>query len=454
MSLTLGSRGAGKSFLSAIDTHLRSRFYPRHGTRVLGGSKAQSEQIYRALQEAVIGGQGCLGSDRDSILRLTKTLASYRNGSEVGILAASSTSVRGPHVPSLKLDEVDEIDPELRDAALGQSMERRGRPAHVIMTSTWHRVGGPMAELLAQGKRGLFPVWRFCAFEVLERCPEERSGPQLERCPECPLQKWCHEDFAAGLADRPKAKISEGHYKIDALVQKVKGVSLRVFEADYLCRGPKADGLWFKEFTEATAVSERAEYHHAFPVHVAIDSGVFTGAVAFQIRPGPDGFPTVNVFVDYLAENAPARRNAQLIVAALGGRRGTRLKVTADPAGGARNAIGPTVLAEYHAEGLRAEPWPGGSVADSLATVEALLSPAAGSPRLLIHPRCTSTITALQHYRRAKRGGQWQDYPEDPQHPHEDLVDALRGGLRAEFPEGLNRPADSYRRIHHTRITH
>src|SRR5436305_385356 len=54
LALVLGSRGAGKSFLSALDTHLTSRWRTRHGTRILGGSRSQSEQVYRALREAVV----------------------------------------------------------------------------------------------------------------------------------------------------------------------------------------------------------------------------------------------------------------------------------------------------------------------------------------------------------------------------------------------------------------
>jgi len=33
-------------------------------------------------------------------------------------------------------------------------------------------------------------------------------------------------------------------------------------------------------------------------------------------------------------------------------------------------------------------------------------------------------------------GGDWQGEPADPQHPHEDLMEALRGGVRDRFPEG------------------
>ena len=126
LALVLGSRGPGKSFLSALDTHLTSRWNPGHGTRILGGSRAQSEQIYRALREIAAEGEGRQGADADAIARLLKGEAIYRNGSEVAILAASSTSVRGPHVPSLKLDEVDEIDPDLREAAMGMCMDRHG----------------------------------------------------------------------------------------------------------------------------------------------------------------------------------------------------------------------------------------------------------------------------------------------------------------------------------------
>ena len=126
LALWHGPRGSGKSFLSAIDTHLASRFNPHHGTRILGGSLSQSRQIYAALQDVVRDGRGCLGGDGTALESLLKTEARYRNGSTIEMLAASPTSVRGPHVPSLKLDEVDEIEPEVRDAAMGMVMEKHG----------------------------------------------------------------------------------------------------------------------------------------------------------------------------------------------------------------------------------------------------------------------------------------------------------------------------------------
>jgi len=84
------------------------------------------------------------------------------------------------------------------------------------------------------------------------------------------------------------------------------------------------------------------------------------------------------------------------------------------------------------------EPWPRSGVLESLAQVDSLLNPAQGPPRLFIHPECRKLIQAMKSYRRKRLRGEWEDKPEDPQHPHEDLIDALRGGLMAEMPKHLS----------------
>ena len=448
LALWHGPRGGGKSFLSAIDTHIASRFNPRHGTRILGGSLSQSEQIYQALQEAILDGVGPYGSDTDTLSHLIKNEAFYRNGSHVAILAASPTSVRGPHVASLKLDEIDEIEPEIREAAMGMAMEKHGHTATVLMTSTWHRVAGPMAELIERGKAGAFPVDTYCVFEVLEHCPDERSGPHLENCPQCPLVRWCHSDRETHPGGLPKAKRSNGYYTIDSLIQKVKAVSVRVFESDYLCLRPKAAGVWFTMFDEQLHVTESAGFDSRLPVHVAVDPGVHTGAVWFQVRSRHDGRGNkVNVFADYFAEGVSAESNAVAIRAQserVCGIGLSRARVSMDPAGSARTAIGPTVRGEYERAGCKGrdglESWPAGKKVDGLNLVEALLKSADDTINLTIHPRCRRLVLAMQSYLRAQRDHQWMDYAEDPQHPWEDLIDPLAGGLKLEFPESRTPP--------------
>ena len=449
IALILGSRGSGKSFLSALDTHLTSRWDPNHGTRVLGGSKAQSAQIYRALRDIATRHEGRKGGDFEAIARLSKDRATYVNGSEVEILAASPTSVRGPHVPSLKLDEIDEMDVDIRESAMGMCLGRkasgRGKKdrlsASVVMTSTCHRIQGPMSKLIDRAMDGFFPLFTMCVFEVLERCPEERSGrgpgPVYPGCPTCPIHRYCL-DVPEGV--EPKAKRSNGHYPIESLIQKLATTSTRVFEADYLCKLSSSEATWFPGFQPESHVADRAEYNPRYPVYLAVDTGVFTGAVFFQIvqaELGGTSIHLVNVFADYLSEGRSAESNARAIREVAASKCNGRIdRAYTDPAGNARNAVGPTVLSEYARAGLILEAWPLAKVVDSLALLESFVSPGTGIPQLVVHSRCVDLITSMQCYRRAKKGGQWSDRPEDPQHPYEDLVDALRGGLRACFPDG------------------
>lgn len=213
------------------------------------------------------------------------------------------------------------------------------------------------------------------------------------------------------------------------------------------------EAIWFSRFDESN-VSLDADYDPTLPVHLSIDSGVITGAVAFQVR-HRDGGHVVTVFADWLFEDNPAERVALALVGGIGSRLRSDFRVSTDPAGGSRNPVGPTVIAEYERAGLGGrrgiERWPVTSVADSLALLEGLVESADGQRRLLIHPSCKHLISAFHNYQRAKRGGQLMDYPEDPQHPQEDLIDALRGGLNLELPEGRISPRE-FRKVSATKL--
>lgn len=199
------------------------------------------------------------------------------------------------------------------------------------------------------------------------------------------------------------------------------------------------EAQWFDRFGEGH-VSVEAEYDPTLPVHLAVDSGVHTGAVWFQVHGGGED-SRVRVFASYYAFNRSAFDVGREIIAqtarVTGGRMIGRFdRGTTDPAGNAATGIGTSVLKEYARAGLILSPWPShpGSVIDGLALIESFVS--VDPPALLVHPRCTELVDAFANYRRAKRGGQFIDRPEDPQHPHEDLMDALRGGLMDKFPAG------------------
>ena len=199
------------------------------------------------------------------------------------------------------------------------------------------------------------------------------------------------------------------------------------------------DGVWFDRFDPAKHVNEAADYDHRFPVHLAIDCGVsrHTAAVWFQVR-GLDPLQRrVTVFGDWHAEGLYSEAAAKAIWAR--GQelphRGAEATTRLDPAAAARTGIGPAAYGEFERIfGPRSTAhWPKHRVADGLDQLEVLLD----KGLLLIHPRCTRLKAAFQNYLRKRTGrGDWLDEPEDPQHPHEDLMDALRGGVRDRFPEG------------------
>ena len=200
------------------------------------------------------------------------------------------------------------------------------------------------------------------------------------------------------------------------------------------------EGQWFATFDATAHVGEDAEYDRTLPVHLAVDTGVHTGAVWFQVR-GEGEDSRVTVFGDYYSYNVPAYENAKAIAEASRQRCENRVDVgRMDPSGNADNGTGLVIGGEFKRAGLRLQPWPKfpGCVASGLALVESFV--AVDPPRLRIHPRCRHLIDAFANYRRKKRGGQWIDEPEDPQHPHEELIDALRSGLLDKWPEGRVTP--------------
>jgi hypothetical protein len=460
-ALLLGPRGGGKSFLAGLDVHMDSRWNPRHSTRILAGSRAQAQQIYNVLHEAVRNAESPIGEpDGDTIQKLLREHALYHNGSDVRILAATPKSVRGPHVPSLKLDEVDEIPDETREDAMGALMEKRGQKQKLVLTSTWHRKGGPMEGLIAQARAadaerpGSFPFHAFCIWEALEHCPSSRSGPRTDRqadgsryadCPACPLREFCYADDDGEESYRPKAKRARGgHYTVDSLVGKTYTVSRRVFEADYLCTGPRADGLWFTDFDPAVHVKP-VEYDPKLPLSILVDCGVsyHTGAVFAQPSVDPrTGRPSLNVLGDYYAEGLHSEQNARAIMDAL--RDDLEIdpirvaRLILDPASGMNSGLGPSARSEYERVwgAGRVDCPPQRGVMDGLDFLEKLVMLADRTTTLAIHPRAEHTIRAFQGYRQAKRNGQWTGRPADPQHPAEDMLDSIRYGLWYVWPDG------------------
>lgn len=177
ISVWWASRGfGGKSFnlaaLSLTEALLKMK------VNLLGGSGEQSERVLnyiygeevddvmlaapRAPISLVVGGieQGLL-----------KRTTNFTHGGYLRALMASPRSVRGPHPERLRLDEIDEMDLTIFDAAMGQTMALRedelGIKAQTVASSTYHNSNGTMAEILKRAKKKGYPVYQWCYKENL-----------------------------------------------------------------------------------------------------------------------------------------------------------------------------------------------------------------------------------------------------------------------------------------------
>ena len=152
------SRGfGGKSFLLSLLATVEAVTL-KADVSLLGGSGAQSQNILEHM--------GKLWNYEDAPRYLlsgdVQREMRFNWGNLVRALMASQTSVRGPHNPRLRIDEVDECDIRIVDAALGQPMSREGVPAQTVLSSTHQNADGTMTELLRRAAEKDWPVFEWC----------------------------------------------------------------------------------------------------------------------------------------------------------------------------------------------------------------------------------------------------------------------------------------------------
>ena len=235
------NRGGGKTMLGAVATLLDLLFKPGIQVRILGGSFEQSSKMYRYLlgllhQPLLDGLTACQPTQRRIELV---------NSSVVEILPQSEKSVRGLHVHKLRCDEVELFKPQVWEAA--QMAVRSGRcgpievHGRIEAISTMHRPFGLMSRLVSRVTSTNQPnpsatahhgVLRWCALDVIERCPEHRD------CNPCPLWNDC----------QGRAKQAEGFVKIDDLIAQKARVSQETWNSEILCRRPRRSDSVYPRF--------------------------------------------------------------------------------------------------------------------------------------------------------------------------------------------------------------
>lgn len=154
------SRGfGGKSYLLSLLGAVEAATLHADVT-ILGGSGEQATRVH----EYMAGWFVRLGFEDT-----TKRETVLPSGGRVRALMASSKSVRGPHPQRLRIDEADEVDITLIDAAMGQPMSKPGVPKQTVFSSTHQYPDAAMTELLRRAEEN--------SWEVKEWCWKESSAP-------------------------------------------------------------------------------------------------------------------------------------------------------------------------------------------------------------------------------------------------------------------------------------
>lgn len=150
-SFTLSTLGLTKAYLKGADANL------------LGGSLAQSTNIHEHMRTM----QTYRNAPSYMIETESKTEIRLSNRARIRPLTASQKTVRGPHPPFLILDEIDEMDLDILDAALGQPMPQKNYRGEIlapytVMCSTWQNPQGTFTEIKRRFEERGLPIVQWC----------------------------------------------------------------------------------------------------------------------------------------------------------------------------------------------------------------------------------------------------------------------------------------------------
>ncbi len=258
--LAWANRSGGKTLAGSIIAALAFR-WPGGYTegRILSGSADQASHMYHywgnwcgtggALADFVIG---------EPLVTRTR----LRSG-ELAILTASQKSVRGPKIQFLARDEIDEMDAEVWTASSGMLASTPDVPAQTIDMSTWHRVDGQMAALVAKADDKGMTLHKWNIWESIDNCPPDRHM-KGRGCDTCGLEFACRAkarevhgkpDWPIGIA----AEASAGLVQIDDAIKfQAKQWDRPTWDAEAECKRPSPKGLVYACFDPAVHIVKTA----------------------------------------------------------------------------------------------------------------------------------------------------------------------------------------------------
>lgn len=203
-----GSRGfGGKSRTLAYLTLTEATILGAE-VNLLGASLEQSNNVHEAMRD----GWDWRLAPKQMLISHHSTAMRLANGAKVRPLTASQRTVRGPHPQRLRLDEIDEMDLAILDAAMGQPMpnKAKGIDTQTVMSSTHQYADKTMSEILERAAENHWPVYSWCWRETSN-----------------PVDGWLSPE----TVERKRQEVSRRMFEVEYDLQE-PGVGNRAFDTE------------------------------------------------------------------------------------------------------------------------------------------------------------------------------------------------------------------------------
>ncbi|MCA9310500.1 MAG: hypothetical protein KDA21_04790 [Phycisphaerales bacterium] len=401
------NRGGGKTFYGALATLLDLCFKPGISIKIVAGSLDQAGRMHDHLTGFLLAPAIQRAWRPDINARHVRLM----NRAGVEILAQSQTSVRGTRPQKLRCDEVELFDPDVWAAAQMTTRARRCGPFFVRGTieafSTWHRPGGLMSRLLedTRAPHASRRVFRWGVIDALEACPLARD------CATCELHEECQ-----GRAQDPAR--APGHVRIDDAIAQKGRTDRTTWRSEMLCFQPSRRNAVFPEFDLDVHVTAFDPPAAAVTWIAGMDFGLRAPTVFLWACIDSQG--VVRVVDEHVGRDAAVEHHVDAVSRAPWPR---PTWIGADPAGNQDCFVaGISPVRVWRNRGYRVLT-SSSRIEHGLRRIRALLQPAVGPTRLLIHPRCRQLILSLQSYHYDDTRP-WSPHPVKDGADH--AVDALR----------------------------
>ena len=238
VALWIASRGfGGKTFLLAAANAILFET----DVIILGGSGQQSLRVVDQLHGLWAAGQ-VPPAWLASAPTFTKTTLAW--GNTIQALKASQTAVRGAHPTRLLLDEIDEMELRILEAAQGQPMDRNGVQAQTVMSSTHQYPDGTVTAMRRRAAELGWPVSEWCYRETLKPHGWLTADQVTRKRRELSRTMWAveyelQEPSAEGRAIDPAA--------VERMFDATLGTHIPAGDLEHLWRGqpgPPAERAW------------------------------------------------------------------------------------------------------------------------------------------------------------------------------------------------------------------